>query len=346
MPSPPHPAAPDRRPAFVRAWDAFFFTPADPRPLALVRIAVGSLLVWNWIWLGVDLGASLGTDGWADPELVRQGMPQGAWSIWLSMPDALLVPAWSLGLIAMVALTIGLASPVAAVVSWAFVVSTMRRVPVMLFGFDNVMAVWTLYLAVCGASGQAYSLDRWIARRRRKIADPPPPTVSANLGLRLIQLHLCLIYASAGLAKLQGVPWWDGSALGMLLGNSDFRPFDFSFLSEHPRLLEFGTHATVILELLYPILIWFRGWRPWMLAAAALMHAGIALGMGLTEFSMAMVAGNLAFVPSAWLDRIGRGRGALGGVESHQEPAHHPGPAGPISTQRPSPARGRGKPHR
>ncbi len=39
---------------------------------------------------------------------------------------------------------------------------------------------------------------------------PPEPSVSANLGLRLIQLHLVLIYGMAGLAKLQGPGWWSG----------------------------------------------------------------------------------------------------------------------------------------
>ena len=42
----------------------------------------------------------------------------------------------------------------------------------------------------------------------------------------------------------------------------------------------------------------------WMLGAVVLMHAGIALTLGLTEFSLAMLTGNLAFVsgadPPAW----------------------------------------------
>jgi hypothetical protein len=177
----------------------------------------------------------------------------------------------------------------------------------MLFGFDNVIATWLLYLAATGAGGQAYAL-RLPNRRRRE----PRPTVSANLGLRLIQLHLCLIYASAGLAKLQGRPWWDGTAVGMLLGNSEFRAFDLGFLADHPHALELATHATVWLELLYPVLIWFRGWRPWLMAAAVMMHVGIALAMGLTEFSLAMIAGNLAFLRPEWLDRVRRvaGRGS------------------------------------
>lgn len=308
--------AEDRRPGFVRAWDRFFFTPADPVPLGLVRVVVGLLLLWNFAWLGPDLRAWFGSRGWADPAVVEAGLPPGAWSVWLAVPDGWVGPVYGLGLVILVLFTLGLGSRATAVLAWVLVVSTNRRIPVMQFGFDNVIATWLLYLAACGASGQALSLDRLLARRRGGPGGPPRATVSANLGLRLIQLHLCLVYASAGLAKLQGTPWWDGSALGMLLGNSEFRTFDLSFLADYPGLLAFGTHATVFLEILYPALVWFRGWRPWVLAAALAMHLGIAASMGLVEFSLAMAAGNLAFVPGSWLGRLGRGRRGSASLES------------------------------
>ncbi len=278
------------------AWDRFFFKPADPRPLGLIRIAVALLLLWSYGWLGLDLGAVVGRQGWADPSTVRSALPPGGWSLWFAIPDPLQPYVWSLGIVALLALLFGVGARVAAIVAWIFVVSTMRRAPMLLFGFDNVIATWLLYLAVSGASGQAFAL-RLPGRPRRVLRR----TISANLGLRLIQLHLCLIYASAGLAKLQGRPWWDGTAVGMLLGNSEFRAFDLGFLADHPRWLELATHGTIALEILYPILIWFRGWRPWLLAGAVAMHLGIALAMGLTEFSLTMIAGNLAFWPSDWL---------------------------------------------
>ncbi len=331
----------DRRPRAVRAWDRFFFTPADPTPLGLIRIAVGLLLLWSFGWLGVDLSAWLGPKGWADPELVRALLPPTAWSFWLWLPPGLIAPVYGLGMLAILALTVGLGSRVAAVLVWLLVISTNRRVPVMFFGFDGVMAMWTFYLAVAGASGQALSVDRWLAQRAgREPAGPPRPTVAANLSLRLFQLYLCLIYASAGLAKLQGTPWWDGSAVGMLLGNSEFRPIDLTGLADFPALLQLATHGTVALELLYPILIWNRGWRPWLLVAALGMHLGIAASMGLTVFSLAMLAGNLAFVPAGWwhaLARLVRGRGGAGRLESPQGALPPDAPARPGDRDRDRP---------
>lgn len=327
----------DRRWGAVRAWDGFFFTPADPVVLGLIRVATGVLLLWSFGWLGVDLEAWLGSEGWMDGESVRASLPPTGWSVWLWVPEGLIWPVYAGVMAVLVCFTLGIGSRVAAVLAWVAVMSTNRRVPVMLFGFDNVVATWTLYLAACGASGQAVSVDRWL-RRRRGEAGRPEGSVGANLGLRLIQLHLCLIYASAGLAKLQGVPWWDGSALGMLLGNSEFRPFDLSFLAEAPGLLEFGTHVTIALELLYPILIWLKGWRPWMLLAAVGMHVGIAIAMGLTEFSLVMLVGNLAFVPGEWVEAARLGLRRLRGVES--EKLEGPGPVASRPGRMPRATRG------
>ena len=58
----------------------------------------------------------------------------------------------------------------------------------------------------------------------------------------------------------------------------------------------------------YPILVWVRPIRPLMMAAVVLMHIGIGLTLGLTEFSLAMIAGNLAFCDGRWLRSLVAGR--------------------------------------
>jgi hypothetical protein len=278
-----------------RAWHRFFFTPADPTPLALIRIGAGLLALWNFWTLGLDLRSNLGSDGWADPATLRVFWKEWKrettpWSLWLLIPDHYLNAAWVVSAIILVLFTLGLASRVTAVLSWLIVVSTVRRAPVLFFGFDQVLSAWIMYLAVCGASGQALSLDR--LRRGRRLV----PTVSANLGLRLIQLHLCLIYAVSGLSKLQGQSWWNGEAVLMILVAPEYTTGRFLWLAAYPRFLNFLTHATVALEILYPILIWVRILRPLMLLGMVLLHVGIDQTLGLTEFSLAMITGNLAFV--------------------------------------------------
>jgi hypothetical protein len=299
----------------TRAWQRFFFTPADPTLLALIRIIVGSLAVWNLATLAPDLEDYLGSDGWIGPESVRQFLAQnspGAWSFWLIIPDAWLRPAWVLCLVVAALFTVGFASRTTAVLTWAIAVSTARRAPVTLFGFDQMNATWILYLAVTGASGQSLSVDRYLARRRARGREvlagvdaielidsrSPRPTVSANLALRLIQLHLALVYGSAGLAKLMGPEWWNGTALEMILLTPEFRRMDPTWFLSHPSLVQLATHAGLLLEIAYPVLIWVRQLRPLILCAVLIMHVGIDLMLGLTEFGLTMAAANMAFL---WL---------------------------------------------
>ena len=218
-----------------------------------------------------------------------------------------------------------------AVLAWVIVVSTVRRLPVALFGFDQIVSTLALYLAVTGASGQAVSLDRFLRRwragpgggraragtapaaARRVVArrpGVPRPTVSANLALRLIQLHLALIYGMAGLAKLQGpVVVERHGALGDAGGRRVRRPVDFTWLAAWPLLLNFLTHASLALELLYPVLIWVPILRPLMIAGAVLLHLGIARVVpGLTEFGLAMIAATSRSSPARWLRSLVTGR--------------------------------------
>jgi hypothetical protein len=288
-----------------RGWDRFFFATADPTTLGLIRILIGGLLLWEFALIGVDWKILLRSDGWTDPATLREfwrlnGM--WAWSFWPAVPDRLIPVVFLGGYAVLVLFTLGLWTRVTAILAWVVLASTAQRMMFQVFGFDSMMTIWMGYLAASGASGQALSLDRWLARRRGRVPKgPPTPTVSANLGLRLIQLHLCLIYGIAGLGKLKGAPWWDGSAVAMVIMTPEFRVFDLSWLLGYPRLVEFLTHGGLFLELLYPVLVWVRPLRPLMIASAIFMHLGIDLTLGLFEFGIAMTAANLAFIPGEHL---------------------------------------------
>ena len=145
------------------------------------------------------------------------------------------------------------------------------------------------------------------ARDARR-AGAPVATVSANLALRLIQLHLVVIYGMAGLAKLQGPSWWNGTAIWKTMATGEFVVLDFTALAAWPLLINLVTHASLALELLYPVLVWVKIVRPLLLAGVVALHVGIAvMSPGLTEFALAMIAGNLAFVSGAWLRGLATG---------------------------------------
>ena len=116
----------------VRAWDRFFFIPADPTTLGLIRILLGLLFFWDIAVLGLDLHDYLGSDGWIGPEAVQQYLAEHAphaWSLWFYVPDRWLVPVWMISLIVAFLFAVGFATRITAVMAWAIAISTVRRRP-------------------------------------------------------------------------------------------------------------------------------------------------------------------------------------------------------------------------
>jgi len=244
-----------------------------------------------------------------------------AWSVWYHVHNE----AWMWvvhvsGLVVIFLFTIGLCTRVTSVLTWLVAVSYIQRSVTTLFGQDTMMNILLLYLMV-GPSGAALSVDRllrrwWELRQARKRGLPPPPwlpparSVSANVALRLIQVNLCFIYLVSGLSKLEGKTWWSGTAIWLTLANYEFSPMRsplyaalLRFLCGHRWLWEMamtgGVAFTFATELGFPFLVWNRRLRWVMVSMAVMMHAGIALSMGLRTFSMMMMVMDLAFVPPA-----------------------------------------------
>jgi hypothetical protein len=214
--------------------------------------------------------------------------------------------------------------------------SYIHRSSVTLFGMDTIMIVVVLYLAI-GPSGSALSVDRLLARywatrqalRNRRPAPDlsrPEPLVSANLTLRLMQVHICIIYLVAGISKLQGEMWWNGNAVWATMANYEFSPIQFKlytdflvWLPKHRWLWETLTtllsYGTLAFEIGFTFLIWIPRFRWVMLVGAVLFHLSIAFFMGLDTFGLMMLTLVLAFVPTdavhRFLWRLGRGSAGI-----------------------------------
>ena len=130
----------------------------------------------------------------------------------------------------------------------------------------------------------------------KTVPRPPAKRVEANIAIRLIQLHMCLIYAYAGWGKMLGPTYWNGSAIWGAFGNYEYQTIDMTWLAWHPILVNILTHATVCWEISYPALAWPRPTRGLVVALSVPLHLGIAFCMGMITFGLIMIVGNLAFV--------------------------------------------------
>ena len=223
-------------------------------------------------------------------------------------------------------LTIGFFSRIMAVLAYVIAVSYANRItPGVYFGLDRINCLLAMYLML-GPCGARYSIDR-IWRLRRGAPAEAPLSTAANLAIRLLQLHMCIIYFFSGLGKLQGQSWWSGDAVWLSSAIQEYQYLlDMTWLARHPWLVNILTHVTVFWELSYCALVWPRLTRPWVLMLAILVHGGIVVAYGMPTFGLVMLIGNLAFVSPetvrAWVDpvagRIGRMLGSGGGRRAGQ----------------------------
>ena len=317
-------------------WDHFWFTPADPTPLAAIRICTGLVLLYTYAACTPALLDFIGPHAWVDGTAIEQlrqlgqnapaadGSQTTRWwghSVWFYVQQpAVLWLGHVVFLAAVVSFTLGLFSRSAAVVVWLGHLSFVHRGFSHGSGMDTVLAMLTFYL-LFAPTGAALSLDR--LRQRRRSPSGPEPSWAANVIIRMIQVHTCVIYLFAGLSKLQGARWWDGTAVWIVMMLPEFAPADVGWLAgwgEWPWLIvsQLGVLLTLGLEISFVFLIWQRPLRPVLLFLAVLMHGGIGLFMGMGPFGAAMLTGCLSFVAPATLVRLlERGRIQTG----QQQPA-------------------------
>src|SRR6185369_2148811 len=131
---------------------------------------------------------------------------------------------------------------------------------------------------------------------RRGNAPPVGPRIDVNIAVRLLQLHMCVIYLFGGIGKARGEAWWDGTAMWLALASLEYQSLDLVWLVRYPWLLALLTHVTVFWETFYCFFVWPKLTRPICLILAVFVHGGIALALGMKTFGLAMLIGNLAFV--------------------------------------------------
>ncbi len=282
-------------------WNRFWFTPSDPLLLSLLRILAGGLLTWSSVvWL-LDAEGFFSSTAWQAPANVwRLNDQPWHWSWYFSANSATSVRLLAIvTLVASALLTLGLATPLAAIVTLLGFLSAVNRAPLNAFGFDDAIGL-VLVPLVIGPAGARLSLDRLLWPR----FTTQGPSVRATIALRLIQIHLCVLYFFSGTGKLLGASWWEGTALWGALANSQYRTLDLTFLAWHPLVINALTLGTLFWEISYAALIWPRLTRPLVLAIAIPVHLGIGLAMGMMEFGLAMLVANMAFLPP---DLGGRG---------------------------------------
>jgi predicted DCC family thiol-disulfide oxidoreductase YuxK len=303
------------------------------RGSAVLRMGYGG--VWTLFLLREygERDAAWGPGSAWSPAIDRQYAALGHWPGWLSFwfTAVARLTHTEYDLFYLLTLALGVAFTVgwrtrAVSVPFAFTVLALEnRAPLLTDGADNVIMLMAIYLLFT-ACGEHFSLDSrrarlqaasgggdreqeqeqeqerqpqaaWraeLALTRRQMA-----TVVHNGAVLVIAAQVCVIYGTAGLLKVQGSMWQNGSALGYVLRLHWFQPWPglSGWLAGHALLLALAGYATVFLQIGFPFMVFSPRLKYPALAALVMMHVSIAVLLGLPFFSAAMIVGDAVFIP-------------------------------------------------
>ena len=251
----------------------FFGKPMPTDWLRLFRIGTGILLLLTGLQLWPDFDLLYGSEGLVDHRLLTLGSDYLTDLIGILPMSRWFLVAYLAGCLLLIA---GVATRMAAIVLW-LLHQWLYMVHIgFSYGFDYLACSALFYCIV-------FPL-------------PNPSSRWTRPCLRILQLHLCLIYFFGGLDKMLGPTWHNGEALWKTLHLPDLvgalRP-DISFLAPYPVVVTLFGWGIILLELFYPLCIWLVPTRRIWLAAIVAMHAGIALFLGLYHFSALMILFNI-----------------------------------------------------
>ena len=285
-------------------WHAFFHAPCDARACAAVRIAFAALVLVNFAALYPDLDHWFTGGGVLPAAASRELTSSHYWSILWLLPDTpeVVRTCYWIAIANTLFLGIGLWPRLNALCVFVWLVSFQVRNTQITDGEDDVFKMIAFCL-IWIPSGHCWSLGavlrRWWGSRNEASSNVAGEyNATPGWGLRLLQIQMAMIFLSAGLSKLDGEAWLNGTALYYVARLDDFFgrfpvpnwPFDT------PWVVALLTWSVPLVEIAVPLLIWFRETRRACLVLALLFHLANEWTMHLFLFHWIMLCGWLAFV--------------------------------------------------
>ncbi|MFF8383949.1 HTTM domain-containing protein [Streptomyces kanasensis] len=257
------------------------------------------------------------------PALARTLFDQTGWASLLTLSDsrAYFEFCYAAAVATSALFMLGWRTRAVSVLFAAVVASFHARAIFMTDGGDNLILLMAVYL-VFTACGRRWSLDArrdalraaagrgegdrphretGVLRRHVRDARLTAVTVLHNCGMLVIAAQVCFLYGSAGLYKVQGGTWGNGTALHYALNLHLFQPWPAlsGMVDEHEVLITAACYLTVLLQVAFPFVLFGRLKYP-VLAMLLVMHVSIAVLMGLPLFSAAMIVADAVFLPDGF----------------------------------------------
>lgn len=258
-----------------------------------------SVAIYGWLLLGTLLLLPYYESLWGPASLVNRPEFEPSrwhhWLVYLSLHPSLADHAWVFvtGQLFCLGLVLTAVAPrLAALGVYFFTFNLYHRTGQLLDGGNNLAILLLFYFVFMNVSGRATALGHPLVR---KLA-----IACSNAAFYMCRIQIVVVYLCASLLKLNGPLWQKGMALYYILqGESYTHPVAQDFVVAFPSIAMLATYATLIFQVLFFVLIWWRPARPWLIAAGVSLHLfGIGMGMGLLLFGLIMCLAYVAFLPA------------------------------------------------
>ncbi|MFK7819027.1 MAG: HTTM domain-containing protein [Planctomycetaceae bacterium] len=165
----------------------------------------------------------------------------------------------------------------------------------------SVIATDAMLVMCVANSGAIWSVDSWLANRRRANLWPGEPNIDrpkvAVWQARMIQFLVAFMYFGAAFTKMQTEAFFSGDQMKYwMLTNVNFSNPIGEYVALMPAVLIVSAYATIIWEVCFIFTVW-SGWqRPVMLFIGFMFHLGTNILLGLYVFPMVCVCLYFAFL--------------------------------------------------
>lgn len=269
---------------------------------AIMRIASGSFLL-GWLLLNLPIASRIWGPGSAYWQPYREILGYKFPFTFLQEAGPGFFWAWYVVTIALVvAFTLGWRTRIVTPLLFiAYTALNGQNTPIS-DGGNYFIRIMLIYLILVDVS-RRWSLD---SRRRAKTNSLETQTGSVlhNIGLCLVVAQICIVYLEAGLYKVQGSLWQDGTAVYYPLQSEAYGVFPpLADLMTHWTLpVVIATYVTVLAQVAFPFLLFNKITRRFALIVLLGMHLSIAVAMGLPFFSGIMASADAVLVSGAtWI---------------------------------------------
>ncbi|KHD87068.1 MAG: hypothetical protein OM95_16555 [Bdellovibrio sp. ArHS] len=272
----------------------FVFAPQPVHTVALLRIGLGLLLLFNWWMIVTDLDVLYGPQGMISLQTAQQYGNPFRFSLFDYIPhtDKNTFTLAIINLLAVLGVLSGTFTRFSIAVAFVTLVSFHHRNGFILNSADSVLRIFLFFLFFT-PSGDLWSVDRF--RKKLKGTAPAIPVDKSPWALRLIQLQFCTIYVATVLFKIKGEKWIDGTAIYTATRIDEFVRFPLPLLNDL-TMIKLLTWSTLIVEFALGTLVWFKETRYWVLLAGVALHLGIEYTMSIPVFEWAMIVSMSAMI--------------------------------------------------